>query len=112
MKTLEQIKNECVSNTFIEQMTNAMCMSYFKYGNVNDKAGECAMDKLKKELNMFMKDHNLEHMVNIANYAMIRYMRPMEGESYRGTDSNMSVVSKGKRQCVFDWLREYILEND
>ena len=111
MKTLEDIKKENVDDTFIERMCNAMIMSAFKYGKVNEYASKVALDKMQQELSMFMKDGNTEHMVNIANYAMIRYMFPKEGEGYKGTDSNNSVIST-KPMTIFEHLRRYIMENN
>ena len=111
MKTLEEMRKENVDDTFIEHMTNAMMMSAFKYGKVNEYASNVALDKMQKELQMFMEDGNTEHMVNIANYAMIRYMFPKEGECYKSTDSDKSVIKHGKCKSIFEWLREDIMEN-
>lgn len=110
MRTLEEIKKMNVDNTFIEHMVNAMVMSAFKYGDVKEVCGEVAIEKMNKEIEMFRKDGNTEHMVNVANYAMLRYMFPQEGEAYIGTDSDKSVVNT-KPMSVFEHLRRYILEN-
>ena len=110
MKTLEEMRKENVDDTFMEKMCNAMIMSAFKYGKVNEYASKVALDKMKKEIDMFIEDGNTEHMVNIANYAMIRYMFPKEGEGYMGTDSNKSVIEKGKMKTINEWLREVIME--
>lgn len=111
MRTLEAIKEMNVDNTFIEHMVNAMVMSAFKYGDVKPVCGKVAIEKMNKEIEMFMKDGNTEHMVNVANYAMLRYMFPSEGEAYIGTDSNKSVV-RTKPISVFEHLRRYIMENN
>lgn len=111
MKTLEEMKKENVDDTFIQHMVNAMIMSAFKYGKVNEYASKVALNKMQQELCMFMEDGNTEHMVNIANYAMIRYMFPEEGEAYKGTDANKSVIKKGKAKTINEWLHEYIMEN-
>lgn len=111
MYDLTQIRKMNVDNTFIEHMVNAMCMSAFKYGDVKKVCGEVAIEKMNKEIEMFMEDGNTEHMVNVANYAMLRYMFPQEGEKYIGTDSNKSVEAT-KPMTIFEHLRRYILEND
>jgi len=111
MRTLDDVKKMNVDDTFIEHMVNAMCMSAFKYGDVKEVCGEVAIEKMNKEIEMFMEDGNTEHMVNVANYAMLRYMFPQEGERYIGTDSNKSVVTT-KPMTIFEHLRRYILEND
>lgn len=111
MKTLEEMKKENVDDTFMEHMVNAMIMSAFKYGKVNEYASKVALNKMQQELCMFMEDGNTEHMVNIANYAMIRYMFPGEGESYKGTDSDKSVIRHDKSKTINEWLHDYIMEN-
>ena len=67
---------------------------------------------LETELKAFAEDGNTEHMVNIANYAMVRFMFPQNNESYTPTDSDKSTFNVGKRQTVSDHLRDYIMEND
>jgi hypothetical protein len=111
MRTLEEIKEMNVDKTFIEHMVNAMVMSAFKYGDVKPVCGKVAIEKMNKEIEMFMEDGNTEHMVNIANYAMLRYMFPSEGEAYKGTDSDKSVV-RTKPMPIFEHLRRYIMENN
>lgn len=111
MRTLDDVKKMNVDDTFIKHMVNAMCMSAFKYGDVKEVCGKVAIEKMNKEIEMFMEDGNTEHMVNVANYAMLRYMFPQEGERYIGTDSNKSVVT-AKPMTIFEHLRRYILEND
>lgn len=111
MYDLTQIRNKNVDDTFLEHMVNAMVMSAFKYGDVKEVCGKVAMEKMNKEIEMFMEDGNTEHMVNVANYAMLRYMFPQKGEVYHGTDSNKSVETT-KPMTIFEHLRRYILEND
>lgn len=111
MRTLEEIKKMNVDDTFIEHMVNAMVMSAFKYGDVKPVCGKVAIEKMNKEIEMFMKDGNTEHMVNVANYAMLRYMFPQEGEMYKGTDSDKSVVNT-KPMTIFEHLRRHLMEND
>lgn len=109
MRTLEEVKKMNVDNTFIEHMVNAMVMSAFKYGDVKPVCGKVAIENMNKEIEMFMKDGNTEHMVNVANYAMLRYMFPQEGEMYIGTDSDKSV--RAKSMTIWEHLRRHIMEN-
>ena len=46
-------------------------------------------------LEAFEKDHNLEHLVDAANYLMLRYMYPMPGERFWATTSSESVGTVG-----------------
>ena len=119
---------------FITKMQNAALMSHFKYGWVADKPSTHYQMLTGFENKAFAKDKNLEHMVNVANYAMFRYMtneldpghaenpqnlielaveamvhynHPGQDEFYQGTDSDKSVVKakpKPTRQHLYDKL--------
>lgn len=110
MRTLEEVKKMNVSDTFMQCMVNAMCMSAFKYGDVTYKQSMKSLERINDEIEAFKKDNNLEHMVNVANWAMMRFMFPCEDELYKGTDSKES--TRVEYKTVFDWLRDYIMEND
>lgn len=110
MRTLEEVKKRNVSDTFLQCMVNAMCMSAFKYGDVTQKQSMKSLDRINDEIEAFKKDGNLEHLVNVANWAMIRFMYPCGNEQYAGTDSKESTRKVYK--TVFDWLHDYIMEND
>ena len=51
--------------------------------------------RLKKNLKKFEETGNTEYLVDVANYAMFRYMYPQGNESYRPTDSNESAGVDG-----------------
>lgn len=73
-------------------------LSYFKYGSARQNFGAGRVDALATAelcLDAFRRDHNLEHLVDAANYLMFRYMYPMPGEYFRPTDSNESVGTVG-----------------
>lgn len=115
---LSEILSRNFSEEFITHMKNAMMMSFFKHqdkrgnGDINDYVGKISITMLEAELKAFAEDGNTEHMVNIANYAMVRFMFPQNNESYTPTDSDKSTFNVGKRQTVSDHLRDYIMEND
>ena len=109
--TIQDLLNSEVDESFIQHMKDSMCMSYFKYGHINNYASNQSLDYINKELKAFNEDHNTEHMVNVANYAMIRYMLPKSNEHYNATDSNKSTHNI-KEQSVIDWLREDLLNNN
>lgn len=110
---------------FVTRMQNAAVMSHFKYGWVADKPSSHYQMLAGFEDKAFDKDHNLEHMINVANYAMFRYItndmdpghavdpneliqtavdamvhynHPNKGEFYKGTDSDKSVVKVKPKQ--------------
>lgn len=116
VEMLKDIQRNNFSESFIDHMRNAMMMSYFKHqdkrgdGNINNYVGMCSIDMIQRELDAFASDGNTEHMVNIANYAMIRFMFPQNNESYVPTDSDKSTFVGTKEQSVFDHIRDHIFE--
>ena len=86
------------SKRFDELRQAAIIVSYHKYGPAKEnfqKGMVDAIGSLKKNLQKFEETHNLEYLVDVANYAMFRFMYPMEGESYQPTDSNQSAGVDG-----------------
>ena len=86
------------SEEFDIERKYAIAVSYHKYGPAkeNFKKGMVdAIGSLKKNLKKFEETGNTEYLIDVANYAMFRYMYPMEGESYRPTDSNQSAGVDG-----------------
>lgn len=83
---------------FDEKRKNAILVSYYKYGpsKENFKKGMVdAIGSLKKNLKKFEETGNTEYLIDVANYAMFRYMYPQGNESYRPTDSNESAGVDG-----------------
>lgn len=123
---------------FVNHMRNAAIMSHYKYGWVMDKPSSHYKMLAGFEDKAFNKDKNLEHMVNVANYAMYRFMtnevdpayvenpqeliatavaamihynHPEEGEHYTGIDSDKSVTHKRVKPVpVRDHLYKRITE--
>lgn len=68
---------------FQQHMRDAATMSHYKYGWVKDKSYTHYKKLSTFEQGGFNKDKNLEHQVNIANYAMFRFITmPPEGLVY------------------------------
>lgn len=138
--TLLRIKADNEYNgEFMQHMLDAAVMSHYKYGWVSDKPSTHYKMLAGFEYKGFEKDHNLEHMVNIANYSMFRFMmngkkdaepesnqelveigveamkrfnHPEEGEFYRGIDSDKSVTKRSpKPKLVRDHLRSMLLDS-
>ena len=83
---------------FDERRKNAIVCSFYKYGPSKEnfrKGMVDAIGSLKKNLKKFEETGNTEYLVDIANYAMFRYMYPQGNESYRPTDSNQSAGVDG-----------------
>lgn len=86
------------SKEFDTRRKNAILTSYYKYGpsKENFKKGMVdAIGSLKKNLKKFEETGNTEYLVDVANYAMFRYMYPQGNEAYRPTDSNESAGVDG-----------------
>lgn len=83
---------------FDKKRKNAIETSFYKYGPARDNFGSGRVDAIKTLelcLEAFKKDGNTEHLVDVANYAMFRYMWPLPGESYNPTGSDGSVGTIG-----------------
>lgn len=86
------------SEEFDRLRRNRVAVSYYKYGPAAKNFGEGRVDAvatLELCLEAFKKDGNTEHMVDIANYAMFRWMYPMPGEVFKATDSDGAVGTVG-----------------
>lgn len=96
MLTLET-KNGCPSSEystdFLQGMVSRMATSYFKYGAVADAYPNKvnAIASLEKRLALYKETGNLEWLMDLANFAMIEYMRPLHHKAhFRATDSTES----------------------
>lgn len=86
------------SEEFDKKRKYAIAVSYHKYGPAKEnfqKGMVDAIGSLKLNLEKFEATHNTEYLVDVANYAMFRFMYPMEGESYKPTDSDQSAGVDG-----------------
>jgi len=97
-KTPEQILKEDYSPKFDELRKNRVIMSGYKYGPVkkNYETGLTdAIENLELCLEKFKQTKNTEYLVDVANYAMFRYMFPKQGEFFKATDSSESAGHVG-----------------
>lgn len=94
----EKILEKEYSPEFDRKRKNAIITSFYKYGPSREnfqKGMVDAIGSLKKNLQKFEETKNLEYLVDVANYAMFRFMYPQEGEFYKPTDSNESAGVDG-----------------
>lgn len=83
------------STEFDKLRRNRMEVSFHKYGPASKNYGEGRVDAIATAelcIEAFKKDHNLEHLIDAANYMMLRYMYPLPGEYFKGTDSSAGIV--------------------
>lgn len=89
----EKILKTEYSPKFDELRKNRMVQSYTKYGPASKNYGEGRVDaigSLELCLEKFKKTGNTEYLVDVANYAMLRYMHQMPGEFFKATSSEES----------------------
>ena len=73
-------------------------VSFYKYGAARDNFGAGRVDaigSLELCLDKFKKTGNTEYLLDVANYAMFRYMYPLPGEYFKATDSKDSAGTVG-----------------
>ena len=81
------------SDSFAQGMADRMAVSFCKYGAVKDAypSRVDAIASLKKRLERYERDGNTEWPMDVANFAMIEWMRPRHPEAhFRPTDSKES----------------------
>ena len=86
------------SEEFDKRRKNRVYVSYYKYGAAKKNFGEGRVDAIKTLklcLDKFEKTHNTEYLLDVANYAMFRYMFPLPGEYFKATDSSESAGTVG-----------------
>lgn len=93
MATREKILKKNFSESFINKMKNAMEMSFYKYGDMGKtyptlaQAHKC----IQERLDLYLKTHNKEYLVDVANFAMIEFVLPSFTDAdYKPTDSDKS----------------------
>lgn len=82
-----------IQPSFFQKMVDAMAMSFFKYGRVADAypAKVDALGSLKLRMEKYEATGNTEFLVDVANFAMIEFMKPRHPEAhYKPTDSDES----------------------
>ncbi len=79
---------------FVEGMKDRMAVSFFKYGPL----AKVFPKKVNAQLTLidclaqYKIDHNTEHLIDLANYAMIEFMHPSYDDAhFTPTDSEGSV---------------------
>lgn len=94
----EAILSTDYSLQFDELRKNAVCQSFYKYGPARDNFPTKAVDAIgciRKCLEKFEQTKNTEYLVDVANYAMFRFMFPIDGEYFRRTSSDESAGIDG-----------------
>lgn len=86
------------SESFDKERRARVEVAFYKYGSARKNFAEGRVDALatcERCIEAFKRDHNLEHLVDAANYLMFRFKYPMPGDYFKGTDSDGSVGTVG-----------------
>lgn len=90
------------SDVFAQGMYDRMAVSFFKYGPVAaaypDRVD--AIASLKVRLERYAETGNTEWLMDVANFAMIEFMRPRHPKAhFKGTDGDSTgrVTTRGVR---------------
>jgi hypothetical protein len=91
--TKEEILKTEFSQVFAQKMSNAMLLSFYKYGAVAEAYPEKidAIGSLMKRLRKYAETGNIEYLVDVANFSMIEFMHPRHPKAhYKAEDSSAS----------------------
>lgn len=91
--TREEILKKDFSEAFVNKMKNAIEMSYYKYGNIGKTYPDLAQAYkcIQERLDLYLKTHNKDYLVDVANFAMIEFILPSFADAdYKPTDSDKS----------------------
>lgn len=77
-----------------EFRANAVCNQHLNHGAFDIDLGPDVVKALRC-LDAFERDHNLEHLLDAANYLMYRFSFPLPGDYFQATDSSGSVGTVG-----------------
>lgn len=81
------------SERFVEYMRNRMEVSFHKYGPLKQAFPHKvdALKSLQLRIDKYLETGNTEFLVDVANFAMIEFMRPaVRGAKFVPTDSSDS----------------------
>ena len=88
MSVTDGILKTDYSKTFDDKRKALVCQSYYKYGKASKNFSTGNVDALgciEKCLEKFKETKNTEYLLDLANYAMFRYMWPQNGEFFKHT---------------------------
>ncbi len=112
MASQEQILKKDFSEDFVQKMKNRILVSHYKYGWVEDTYPELAdaIACLEQRLEMFKKTGNTEHLVDVANFAMIEFMLPRHPKAHfaaTGSETSPGLVGTSCKQMLEEMGEEY-----
>ena len=109
MDSTDKILARDFSEEFIQLMKNRILTSHNKTattGNTSPALPD-ALPSQHQRLALYRESGNTEHLVDVANFAMIEFMRPRHPQAhFKGTDSDQSpgLVGTSYKQLMEDDL--------
>lgn len=82
-----------VSVAFVRGMAARMALSFEKYGDLRDAYPDKvdALNSLQLRLDKYAQTGNTEYLIDVANFAMIEFMRPLHRDAFfQATDADGS----------------------
>lgn len=109
---VEDILKRDFSEDFIQKMRNRIVVSHYKYGWMRDTYPEIgdAIASLKERLELYEKTGNLEHLIDVANFAMIEFMLPRHPKAHfeaQDSDKSPGIVGGSYKQMVEEMGETY-----
>lgn len=91
------------SPTFLRGMLSRMGVSFYKYGKIKDgfPSKIHAVDSLEQRLEMYKEDGNTDHLMDVANFAMIEFMHPSHPDAHyipQDSDTSPGRIGQNGRQ--------------
>lgn len=90
---------------FEEYRKNRMIMGYFRYGSLQSQIGRAKYDNIgsiENRLLLYRGDRNREHLVDIANLAMIEFATHPE-YPFRASDDGVHAARKNEPATPFQY---------
>jgi hypothetical protein len=79
------------SKAFLQGMLNRLAVGYRRFGNVHAAEVKDGKKRVASSLAHYRSSHNTEFLIDVANYAMIEFMRPFDSKAhYSPSDSDPS----------------------
>jgi len=72
----EEIRDRVGNSTFEELRINRLIMGAYRYGKIEPNSTYDFTQALKNKLERYEETHNLELLLDIANYAMLEFTKP------------------------------------
>ena len=97
--TFRKVLRTEFSECFVDLMRSAMIVSFYKYGLLEEAYPRHvdAIESLKKRLEHYEEDGNVEWLVDISNFALIEFMHPRHSKAHfapQDSDTSPGRVSR------------------